>query len=125
MHDRRYVLHDFDHLTPRSLPRVTSCPTAIRVHNPALNPGLIRAVQDELEARYAGFRKRNGFVASRCPLGRHTRDRPGGHFNFDPILGYGHCFGRHGTANLHELCDALGLDAEDYGGVYGETLAQR
>jgi hypothetical protein len=119
LHDRRYHLHDFDHLLPPSpLPRVTSRPIPLSVHNPALNPDLIRAVQDELEARYAGFGKRNGYIASRCPLGRHTRDHPAAHFNFDPAGGYGHCFGRHGTANLHELCDALGLDAEDYGGVY-------
>jgi len=115
--DQRYTLNDFAHLLPRASPP----PCRPRPRSPTnhrLNPALIDAITAELVVHYDGFAKPNGYIAARCPLGHHTIDHAGNHFNFDPVRGCGVCFGRHGTANLRDLCDALGLYPEDYGGIY-------
>ena len=117
--DYRYALSDFDHLLPIQVP--TYKPyyrKQIRASRRRLNPDVIQAVTDELAGRFDGYSKRNGYVASLCPLGHHASDAAGKHFNFEPQRGYGHCFGKHGTANLLELCDALGIDVDDFGGIY-------
>src|SRR5688572_23850549 len=118
-HDYRYTLSDFDHLLPLSTNSYKPYRTKrVRASHKRLNPDVIDAVTAELMGRYDGYSKRNGFVASICPLGHHTSDAAGKHFNFEPQRGYGHCFGKHGTANLLELCDALGIDVDDFGGIY-------
>jgi hypothetical protein len=118
-HDYRYTLSDFDHLLPLRTAIYQPYRTKrVRASHKQLNPDVIDAVTAELIGRYDGYSKHNGFVASLCPLGHHASDAAGKHFNFEPQRGYGHCFGRHGTANLLELCDALGIDVDDFGGIY-------
>ena len=48
----------------------------------------------------------------------HERDAPGSHFFFNPSLGLGHCFGKHGRLLLTDLCAALSLNPNNYGGIY-------
>ncbi len=130
LHDeRRYSFTDFlPHLA--ALPALQAFPGRNRARRPThhrssnrdthqfdpLNPVLISAIVKVLVDDYGGFDRR-GWIASLCPCG-HTRDHPGKHFNFNATLGIGHCFGRHGRLYLNELCPLLGVNAQDYGGVY-------
>jgi hypothetical protein len=82
-----------------------------------LNPHLIRAVSDRLQADYGGRWKRNGWLASRCPC-PHERDGVGMHFSFNPDKGIGVCLGKHGTLTLNALCQRLSIRPSDYGGLY-------
>jgi hypothetical protein len=81
-----------------------------------LNPDLIQAVVDQL-CSGGSYWKSNGYLAACCPGGHH-HDRPGMHFNFDPQRGIGHCFGKHGTLLLKDLCGLLGIRPADFGGVF-------
>jgi len=111
----RYTLADFAayERTP------TEPPKQVRIRSPSgdLNPRLIEVVLHHLTAHYDAYPRKSGWIAARCPCG-HARDRPGQHFAFNPALGYGHCFGRHGGMNLTALCDVLGIRPADHGGIY-------
>lgn len=131
MSDKAYTLNDFAHLLPiRNLQSGNAqkpCITVQSLHTVhrkasarsgrTLNPDLIQAVSDRLRQEYAGYVKRNGYIAALCPCG-HAHDRPGQHFNFDPLRGIGVCFGRHRRLLLREICQKLYMYPADYGGIF-------
>jgi hypothetical protein len=82
-----------------------------------INPRLTYAISECLERRYAGYWRRNGWLAARCPC-PHEHDLPGAHFSFKPELGLGICLGRHGKMLLKDLCSLLGLEPAAYGGLF-------
>ena len=97
--ERVYTLQDFSRF---AIARQRPTPPP-----PNARPTIERVTEHLLYA-YDGYMKPNGWMAARCPL-EHCRDRPGMHFNFHPEFGVGHCFGRHGSLSLGELCDVLGI----------------
>ncbi|MBN2470986.1 MAG: hypothetical protein JXN59_09695 [Anaerolineae bacterium] len=122
--ERRYTLEDFSAYLPRKRPadrpsikqhRRSSAkstnPLYAATSSPphSLNPELIHQIERALIQDYAGCRRENGWIASLCPAG-HEHDRPGQHFHFNPVLGMGHCFGRHGRLLLKDLCPLLGIE---------------
>jgi hypothetical protein len=108
----RYDLADF----PQGLPDPARTP--IQPLGPhRLNARLVAAISRTLLTDYKGRYKRNGWIASLCPYG-HRHDSPGQHFNFNPEIGLGYCFGRHGHKLLRNLCVAVGIDPADYGGIW-------
>ncbi len=110
--DWRYDLADF----PQGLPDPAQTP--IRPLGPhRLNARLVAAISRVLLTEYDGRYKRNGWIASLCPYG-HAHDRPGQHFNFNPAIGLGYCFGKHGHKLLRNLCVAVGVDPADHGGIW-------
>ena len=114
-HPHRYTLADFTAYETRP----TSPPKRVRIRSPSgdLNPRLLESIVGHLITHYDAYPRRSGWIAARCPCG-HKRDRPGQHFAFNPSVGYGHCFGRHGGMNLTALCDVLGIHPADHGGIY-------
>ena len=116
IHDWRCVPDDFNWLLQKSH---QSAPTTFS-HSTSLNPVLIHAVTDILYRDYRGFDRRNGWIGSLCPL-QHKRDRPGQHFSFNPSIGLGKCLGRHNFLILKDLCAALNINPQDYGGLYEPT----
>jgi hypothetical protein len=69
---------------------------------------LVQAITNTLYQHYGGYLKPNGWIAAECPAS-HARDFPGKHFNWNPTLKMGHCFGRHGRLLLHDLKSLLQL----------------
>lgn len=65
-----------------------------------------REITDILIREYQGFQKGNGWISSLCPCG-HTHDAPGKHFGFNPSIGVGICFGRHGRMLVKDLMRVL------------------
>lgn len=119
--NRHYHPSDFQPLMPP-----ISCPPSQRLATRAsiltrdrtLNVELVNAITVILYRNYAAReQRRSDWLPALCPCG-HTRDSPGAHFFFNPIIGCGRCHGRHGTLRLTDLCPVLGIDAATYGGVY-------
>ena len=69
---------------------------------------MIHAVEHCLLTTFDGFYKPNGWLSAICPCG-HAYDRPGMHFGFSAQYAVRHCFGRHLTMILPELCAELRL----------------
>ena len=122
--ERRYALEDFAEFLPRrskpiqrSNARHGSPACAYSVGDPQINPALIRQVEAVLLRDYGGFRRENGWIGALCP-GGHARDRPGQHFYFNPVLGMGHCFGRHGRLLMKDLLPLLGLGTNSSVEIY-------
>jgi hypothetical protein len=61
-----------------------------------------KQVGDWLIHKHEGFVKSNGWIAALCPFG-HSSDYPGKHFNWNPNLRIGYCFGRHGKIKSSEI----------------------
>jgi hypothetical protein len=119
--DRRYHLSDFRSFipsTPCPTARQSTLETAYSAGSRTLNIALIHAITAVLYRNYAAREQRQSeWLAALCPCG-HSRDSPGAHFFFNPIIGCACCHGRHGTLRLTDLCSILGIDAATYGGVY-------
>ncbi len=101
--ERAYCLDDF-------LPYAPDPP---RPHPPACayqstSDDLVQAITDTLYQRYGAYLKPNGWIAAECPVS-HCRDFPGKHFNWNPALKMGRCFGRHGRLLLRDLKALLEL----------------
>lgn len=83
-----------------------------------LNRSLAAAVLAELERSYGAKYHKDGWYACYCPFG-HAQDRyPGDHAYFNPEKGLFHCFGRHGQHLIHSIATQIGIDVNDYGGIY-------
>lgn len=117
----RYRLSDFQPLVPKSRqpapPR--TAPVSGHTSSRSLNTELIQAITAVLYRDFAAREQRqSAWIAALCPCG-HAHDTPGAHFFWNPAIGCGRCHGRHGTLRLTDLCSILGIDAADYGGIYG------
>jgi hypothetical protein len=119
--DRRYPLSNFQSFIPSMPPPTERRPTAQTAYstgNRTLNVQLIHAITAALYRDYAAREQRQSeWLAALCPCG-HSRDSPGAHFFFNPIIGCARCHGRHGRLRLTDLCSVLRIDAATYGGVY-------
>lgn len=122
--DRRYPLRAFASYAEVSTPTAPPRRTTAYTIRQDLNPALIARVVDVLRQDYGGRQQTNGWTAALCP-GGHKHDTPGSHFYFNPALGLGHCFGRHGRLLLRDLCPLLGIDSAAYGGIYLNTHNDR
>ena len=114
--DRRYPLAQFVKATPRKTVQTVHTAQTVQ-HSGELNARLLDAVSSALLRDYDGYYRRNGWLAARCPCS-HERDRAGQHFSFNPSIGLGVCFGKHGRLLLKDLCTHLSIYPSDYGGIY-------
>ena len=111
--------YDPDRL-PAPLPQPLRTPPDLCNTNRAINPELIRVVLAVLYRDYQACPKRPGshWHAALCPFGHKHEKGPGDHFWFDDLNGAANCFGRHGGITLMQLCNQLGIRANDFGGLY-------
>ena len=118
--DRRCTLHDFRLPEPELQPRPAQRrrTSSAQHFRGQLNPLLVQRVTDELFRSCGAFHKRDSdWIGALCPCG-HAQDSPGSHFYWNPRIGCGKCWGRHGVLRLVDLCAVLGIDPQSYGGVY-------
>jgi len=106
LHERRYILPDFDAYTPR--PSARSQPQ--RTNNTTRyipNAALMTSVTDELNRR--GGKLRGNWINGVCPFPeRHKHGDQHPSFGFNTRTGYGFCHVC-GTLLLKDLCPALGI----------------
>jgi len=90
-----------------------------------INPLITQQVADRLTQDYQGHLKSNGWLSARCPY-QHEHDQVGEHFNYNPALGLGYCFGKHKRVLLKELCQVLGINLTPYGNtIYNKTKEEK
>ena len=122
--DHRYTLSDFEAFAELPTPSDDRWRAPPPDLPDQINPDLVTAVVDVLMRDYDGFVQPNAWIGSLCPVG-HAADRPGKHFAFNPKSACGVCFGRHARLLLKDLCQLLGLDPADYGGLYRKEKVER
>ena len=118
--DRYCTLDDFrlPELRPQPRPFRRRRTSSSQHFHGQLNPLLVQRVTDELFRSYGAFHKRDSdWIGALCPCG-HAQDSPGSHFFWNPRIGCGKCWGRHGVLRLVDMCEVLGIDPQSYGGVY-------
>lgn len=87
-----------------------------------LNPRLIDAVTERLLRDYQAKVKSNGWYRSRCLLPH--RDQSEAHGSWKPEIGFFHCFGKHGSLLMRDICQILALSIPAYGGLYLQKPAK-
>jgi hypothetical protein len=88
----------------------------------AINPALIDAIADTLRGRR--HKERAGWINCSCIYPeRHTNGDRNPSFGFNTKTGYGHCY-RCGTILAKDICQALGIDPADHGGLMGKPEIQ-
>ncbi len=89
-----------------------------RTSGQTINRELSQAVLAELERNYGATPAENGWYACYCPYGHQQDHRPGDHAYYHPDKGLFNCFGRHGQHLLHSIATELGVDVNQFGGIY-------
>lgn len=113
--NRRYQMADFEAYNTPSL-AANAYATARISHNTAST--LVTEILTALFRSYGAFqRPHQDWLPALCPCG-HQSDYPGKHFFFHPGSRVGHCFGRHGTLRLPELCEVLQIS---FPSIYGKV----
>lgn len=124
LQDSYYSLEDFDELVPHLTPRRNAKPSPQAVvrrsaSGSALNPHLIVAVTQILVQQ--GYHRSGDWLSGPCLYPhRHQHNDRHTSFGFNTRSAYGSCF-RCGSFLLKEVCLALDIHPEDYGGLLARS----
>lgn len=124
LQDLHYSLDDFDELVQRLTPQRNAKPSTQVVvrcsaSGSALNPALIAAVTQILVQQ--GYHRSGDWLSGPCLYPhRHQHNDCHTSFGFNTRSAYGSCF-RCGSFLLKDVCLALDIHPEDYGGLLARS----
>ncbi|MEQ8676514.1 MAG: DNA-primase RepB domain-containing protein [Aggregatilineales bacterium] len=115
-----YPATAFEQLLPRPMkklvPQRTKKPNRQHRAGNTLNPALLQAVSDHL--LHMGYVGRGDWLSGHCLYPhQHQHDDRHPSFGFNTSTGYGNCF-RCGSILLKDICLTLGIQPDDYGGLF-------
>ncbi len=119
-HNRYYPTTAFEHLlmrpTNKRPPQQTKQPIHQHQARNTLNPALLQIVSEHLH--HIGYVGRGDWLSGPC-LDPHHHQHEDRHpsFGFNTRSGYGNCF-RCGSVLLKDICNLLGIQPADYGGLF-------
>jgi len=120
MLDCYYPLEAFAPLLPRPAVKPQVAPprrrTDLRSSNHTINPDVLRVVSDQLTR--LGYIQQGDWLSGPClHPAQHQHGDAHHSFGFNTQSGYGNCF-RCGSILLKDICNALGIQLADYGGLF-------
>jgi hypothetical protein len=116
--DHNHPIATFRHLQSRRMHRGmrrTARLAAAHHSRDTRNPALLQAVTDRLTGM--GYVRRGDWLSGPCMYPAHHQHGDVHHsFGFNMVSGYGNCF-RCGSILLKDICNTLGIQPADHGGL--------